>query len=122
MEKACKRLNKRFENVWISESQQTLPHDIATDNLFLNAVAFVETKLNQQELKTLFNQWEIEQGRDRNHPDSSLRDREIDLDILFSYHEYINGARVSEDYILPQFNQLLKTLTEQDILERINTP
>lgn len=70
------------QKVQYSRVITTEPVAMASDNQFLNALFVVQTHLPVDRLKQAFNTIEISLGRDRNDPQSSIKDRPIDIDIL----------------------------------------
>lgn len=70
------------QKVHYSRVITTEPVAMASDNQFLNALFVVQTHLPADRLKQAFNTIEISLGRDRNDPQSSIKDRPIDIDIL----------------------------------------
>jgi 2-amino-4-hydroxy-6-hydroxymethyldihydropteridine diphosphokinase len=60
----------------------TRPQGINSDSIFINTLCLLQSDLGKAELKALFNTIEIDLGRNRNDPESALKDRPADLDIL----------------------------------------
>ena len=71
-----------IERLTLSRVLTTPPVGMNTHRHFLNAVAYIETTLSAEQLKTISNQIEAEMGRDRSDPDSKHKDRPADIDIL----------------------------------------
>lgn len=61
---------------------RTEPVAMPSSNTFLNALFLIATPLPADKLKLAFNSIETSLGRDRSDPDSSIKDRQLDLDIL----------------------------------------
>lgn len=80
-------LLKSFEKVSISRVLHIPPVGMNSQHYFLNAIAFIETTMQQDDLKQICNQIEVALGRDRDDPDSKHKDRPADLDIL-AYLEF----------------------------------
>lgn len=76
-------LRDRFGRVAVSRIVHTRPVHMETDRDFYNLAVMVETELDEAALKQVCNAIETERGRDRSDPDSPLKDRPADLDILF---------------------------------------
>jgi len=51
---------------------------------FWNGVVLMRSDLDVHVLKAQLCQWEEESGRDRSHPNCSIRDRTLDVDIVWS--------------------------------------
>ncbi|WP_051986080.1 2-amino-4-hydroxy-6-hydroxymethyldihydropteridine diphosphokinase [Pseudidiomarina salinarum] len=65
-----------------SRAIYTKPVAIETSSDFLNALFLLETGCTAAELKQRFNQIEVALGRDRSDPQSSQKDRPMDIDII----------------------------------------
>ncbi len=65
-----------------SRAIYTKPVAIETSSDFLNALFLLETDWTAAELKHHFNQIESALGRDRSDPQSSQKDRPMDIDII----------------------------------------
>lgn len=75
-------LAKLSEEIEFSRDIVTQPVGIKTNKPFLNALFTLKTALPANELKQHFNEIEELLGRDRSDPQSSIKDRPIDIDIL----------------------------------------
>jgi len=75
-------LLEKFDHISISRVLHIPPVGMNSQHHFLNAVAFIETEMPEDELKNICNQIEVTLGRDRDDPDSKHKDRPADLDIL----------------------------------------
>lgn len=75
-------LLQHFDHFELSRVLHIPPVGMNSHHDFLNAVAFIETDLEQAKLKALCNQIEVTLGRDRDDPLSKTKDRPADLDIL----------------------------------------
>jgi len=85
---------------------------------FLNAVAYIESPLDANELKSLCNTIETQLGRDRDDPRSKFKDRPADIDILCvrSRAEIISktSSEITDEYFLyPVLSELQAFLSEQ---------
>lgn len=98
------QLLKSFEKISISRVLHIPPVGMNSQYYFLNAVAFIETAMQQDDLKQICNQIEVTLGRDREDPDSKHKDRPADLDILayFAFPRDITRAanNITDEYFL----------------------
>lgn len=104
-------LLKCFDHLHLSRVLYIPPVGMNTHRYFLNAVAFIETEMSEAELKHICNQIEIALGRDREDPNSKLKDRPADLDILLHMHSDKDWQRsassITDEYFLyPLINEL----------------
>ena len=76
-------LRDRFGRVAVSRILHTRPVHMDTERAFYNLAVMVETDLDATALKQVCNDIEIACGRNRGDPDSAIKDRPADLDILF---------------------------------------
>ena len=114
--RALARLSQAFGSVRVSEVIHTPPYGMHSQNSFLNALVIFEADLPQPQLKRWLNQLETDLGRDRTHPDSSTRDRPMDVDILaVSEQPSFPGTKLEEPY----FRQLLVGAVEPDSCRRV---
>ena len=96
---AVARLARLFGRVSLSPVVRTAPQGMASDNSFLNALAVFQSDLPPDRVKQHLNELEESLGRDRSDPDSSVRDRPIDVDILESRDRPgFSGQAITEDY------------------------
>ncbi|WP_328189018.1 2-amino-4-hydroxy-6-hydroxymethyldihydropteridine diphosphokinase [Marinobacter sp. OP 3.4] len=96
---AVARLARLFGPVSLSPVVRTAPQGMASDNSFLNALAVFQSDLPPDRVKQHLNELEESLGRDRSDPDSSVRDRPIDVDILESRNRPgFSGQAITEDY------------------------
>lgn len=106
-----------FEPVHLSRVLHIPPVGMNSHHYFLNAVAFIETKHTEAELKSVCNQIEIALGRDRCDPDSHLKDRPADLDILAYFPsaedwQQRSTSSITDEYFLyPLIDELKAYLT-----------
>jgi 2-amino-4-hydroxy-6-hydroxymethyldihydropteridine diphosphokinase len=106
-----KLLLRCFDSLYLSRVLYIPPVGMNTHHYFLNAVAFIETDMAEPELKNICNQIEIALGRDRCDPDSKLKDRPADLDILAHFDRAEDWQRsassLTDEYFLyPLINEL----------------
>lgn len=92
-------LSKLSDALDYSRDIPTQPVGIDTNKPFLNALFTLETELSAEQLKHHFNAIEETLGRDRSDPDSSIKDRTIDIDIL---------GTVDDDPVVPHYLEHLK--------------
>ena len=93
----------------------TAPVEIESESLFLNLAACFSSPLSQSALKERLNRLEVLLGRDRGDPLRKVKDRSIDLDILFSLQDGGEGQQQApplpeEPYLRPQVQELLEYL------------
>lgn len=82
MARMVKALLQHFDQLSLSSVLLIPPVGMNSHRDFLNAVAFLQTDMNAGSLKQLSNKIEIELGRQRHDPDSKIKDRPADIDIL----------------------------------------
>lgn len=80
---AMQKMCCEFDTVVVSRFHRTQAQGMKSHSLFWNGAVMVESDLSEPNLKTLLCSWEEESGRDRSHPQSSVKDRTLDLDILW---------------------------------------
>ncbi|MDX1706422.1 2-amino-4-hydroxy-6-hydroxymethyldihydropteridine diphosphokinase [Pseudidiomarina sp.] len=85
---AARELISDLGTAHYSRSIYTEPVAIETSRDFLNALFLLQTDYDAEELKQRFNQIEATLGRDRSDPQSSQKDRPMDIDIIGD----LNGA------------------------------
>lgn len=97
-------LLKCFSPLHLSRVVHIPPVGMNSHRHFLNAVAFIETDMAQDELKRLCNQIEVTLGRDRCDPNSKHKDRPADLDILCHFGSPSDWQRsassITDEYFL----------------------
>ena len=102
------------KEVVLSRVIETTAEGLESDQQFLNGVARIHTYLTPEQLKDLFNGIERDLGRDRDDPQSKVKDRVADLDILFKLSEMGCSAAAdqlpSEPYVRPLLIELLNAL------------
>ncbi len=76
-------MNQAFGELIVSRFFQTQAFLMVSRHSFWNGVVMFSSDLPFDELKKLLSDWEVESGRNRNHPQCSIRDRTLDLDILW---------------------------------------
>jgi 2-amino-4-hydroxy-6-hydroxymethyldihydropteridine diphosphokinase len=111
-----RQLLSHFDALHLSRVLHIPPVGMNSHRDFLNAAAFIETDMAEADLKAICNQIETALGRDRDDPDSKLKDRPADIDIL----TYFNGpadwqrsaSSITDEYFLyPLINELCAFLT-----------
>lgn len=113
-----------FERFDISRILHIPPVGMNSQHFFLNAVAFIETDMPQDNLKDICNAIEMRLGRDREDPDRKHKDRPADLDILCSLTvpDGLNtpAREVTDEYFLyPLIDELFKFLSDQPLNSQI---
>jgi 2-amino-4-hydroxy-6-hydroxymethyldihydropteridine diphosphokinase len=118
-------LSHRFEHIHLSRVLSIPPIGMNSHRDFLNVVVFIETDLNQQEVKTYCNDIEAALGRDRSDPNRKTKDRTADLDILTEMRLPADQARsansITDEYFLyPLIDELVAYLCgETDSLKQV---
>ncbi len=97
-------LLEHFESITLSRVISLPPIGMNSQHDFLNTVAFVPIDCSESALKHLCNTIEIRLGRDRLDPQSKVKDRPADLDIL-------KAIQLPQDTTLPAY-----TLTDEYFL------
>lgn len=113
-------LLNQFNHITLSRILTIPPVGMNSHHDFLNAVAFIETDLDVKALKQLCNKIEISLGRDRDDPDSKIKDRPADIDILSTFNLPDDCNRqaneVTDEYFLyPVIEEVIAYLCEQRI-------
>ena len=72
----------RLGEAYYSRALYTKPVAMHSTHDFLNALFILHTELDSVSLKQQFNAIEQQLGRDRSDPQSALKDRPMDIDIL----------------------------------------
>lgn len=108
-------LLKHFPMLEVSRVLKIPPIGMDSHRDFLNMVIFVETMLAHQGLKTICNDIEVKLGRDRDDPESKMKDRPADLDILtaisFPDDKHRTAESITDEYFLyPLINELFAFL------------
>jgi 2-amino-4-hydroxy-6-hydroxymethyldihydropteridine diphosphokinase len=80
---AIENMQQMFNEVVVSRFYRTQAFAMSSKHCFWNGVVMLSSDLACDALKNLLSCWEVESGRDRNHPQCSTRDRTLDLDILW---------------------------------------
>lgn len=79
-----RQLCERIPVITFSSLIETEPMDMATNNRFINGLAWFESSQSASQLKRFFNQLESRHGRNRHDPLSSYKDRCLDIDLVHS--------------------------------------
>lgn len=113
-------LLESFDNISMSRVLHIPPVGMNSQHYFLNAVAFIETDLKQDDLKYICNQIETALGRDRDDPDSKHKDRPADLDILaylaFPQDATREASSITDEYFLyPLIDELKAFLNDRAV-------
>jgi len=91
----CQMLDA-FDGVEVGRFFCSQANGMESRHLFWNGAVLIEAHSELQALKEQLCRWEVESGRDRTHPKCSLRDRTLDIDIVWSDQD---GWYVSPDNI-----------------------
>lgn len=113
-------LLENFDSISMSRVLHIPPVGMNSQHYFLNAVAFIETDLDHDDLKYICNQIEVALGRDRDDPDSKHKDRPADLDILaylmFPRDATREASSITDEYFLyPLIDELKAFLNNQPL-------
>jgi 2-amino-4-hydroxy-6-hydroxymethyldihydropteridine diphosphokinase len=114
------QLLEHFPRIILSRVLQLPPIGMNSPHDFLNVVVFIETHMNQDDLKDICNMIETKQGRDRNDPTRKTKDRPADLDIL-SAVQYPSDSDlpvhvITDEYFLyPLIEELVATISGKAI-------
>lgn len=107
---AIDMLMKTSDDLVVSRIIRTAPVGLLDNrHYFLNLVVMISSSLAAQPLKEVLNEIESNLGRDRNDPDKKVKDRTIDLDILFHLEE---RQRTIAPSVLPKESYLRVPLLE----------
>ena len=79
----------------LSSPYHSAPHDMQSNNCFVNAVALVATRLNPLNLLHFLLQLEAQHGRRRNPHAQGYQDRSLDLDLLFFDNLHIESEALT---------------------------
>lgn len=104
------------QNIYYSRTITTEPVAMNSDRNFLNALFVLQTHLDEKRLKQAFNTIEISLGRDRSDPDCSIKDRQIDIDILGAVESLHTAPELwpaVPDYLQALQTELQQTLAQQ---------
>lgn len=112
------QLLHRFDVLHLSRVLNIPPIGMNSHRPFLNAVAFIETDMPEEALKIICNQIETSLGRDRADPDSKIKDRPADLDILafisLPAQRDIPARSLTDEYFLyPLIDELTAFLCDE---------
>lgn len=80
---ALKKMMACFDAVRVGKFFYSPAYGIKSSRMFWNGAVLIETDLSPQALKDLLCGWEQASGRNRLHPKCSLRDRTLDIDIIW---------------------------------------
>lgn len=102
-----RQLCERIPVITFSSFIQTEPMGMATNNHFVNGLAWFESQQSPTQLKRFFNQLEARHGRNRHDPLSSAKDRCLDIDLV---HSATSLAELQQADIEPFLNSLHQQL------------
>ncbi|WP_438969656.1 2-amino-4-hydroxy-6-hydroxymethyldihydropteridine diphosphokinase [Methylophaga sp.] len=114
----------RFDHIHLSRVLHIPPVGMNSQHYFLNAVAFIETDMEEADLKHICNEIEIALGRDRDDPDSKHKDRPADLDILaymsFPRDSARETSNITDEYFLyPIIDEIKAYLSGKAVSEAL---
>ncbi|RUO62101.1 2-amino-4-hydroxy-6-hydroxymethyldihydropteridine diphosphokinase [Pseudidiomarina insulisalsae] len=109
---------EQLGQVVFSSAHYTQPVAIETQHQFLNALFVIETELEQAKLKQSFNHIEEKLGRDRSDPNSSEKDRPMDIDILGPLNTGNDTAtwRSVPDYLQTMARELQASVKQEEFI------
>jgi len=111
--KIVRHLCGQFGKMVLYPFIRTSPINIQSDNLFLNSVAIIQSELEQTALKTKLDGIELTLGRDKVDPQSSMKDRTADIDILHCCKRLDLCAEIAED--IPYIRRVLALKPSVDL-------
>lgn len=93
----------RIGEAYYSRAIYTKPVAMTSTHDFLNALFILHTELDSVALKQQFNAIEQQLGRDRSDPNSAIKDRPMDIDILgpLSVAEHMTTWQQVPNYLQP---------------------
>lgn len=103
--RAISMLQAQFAQLLVWPVIETMPANIRTNLHFYNTLVIVSSSLPPEQLKKMLNDMEYQLGRDRSDPDSSEKDRTIDIDIL-AQQSQLNLA-ITSQFREPYIRQVL---------------
>lgn len=103
--RALSMLQAQFAPLLVWPVIETMPTAIETSHHFYNTLVVISSSLPPEQLKKILNQMEGDLGRDRSDPQSSEKDRTIDIDILAQQSE-LNFA-ITEQFTESYLRQVL---------------
>jgi len=77
------KMHHNFDEVYVGRFFRSPADGMQSNHLFWNGAVLIDTPLSPINLKSRLCEWEEESGRDRSHAQCSLRDRTLDVDILW---------------------------------------
>lgn len=100
--KALDALTRLTNDLTLSPLIQTEPHGMSSSHPFYNALFWFESEEDAESIKADFNAIETRLGRDRSDPSKKLKDRPIDLDILYAGpRKALASLSVEDPYLAP---------------------
>lgn len=105
LELALHRLSQTFRGVLVWPVVATTPAAMTTDKDFLNTLVLIQSHWSPGQLKQWLNKLEEHQGRDRNDPQRSTKDRSIDIDIQAQQSQL--NLSVTQEFRAPYVQQVL---------------
>jgi 2-amino-4-hydroxy-6-hydroxymethyldihydropteridine diphosphokinase len=117
-------LSTHFDSLWISRVIHIPPVGMPSKHDFLNAVLYLPTALEADQLKALCNQIEMDLGRDRDDPDSKHKDRPADIDILCAVNTKADLAKpleqiTDEFFLYPLIEELQQCLADKPLQQAL---
>ncbi|MDJ0753989.1 MAG: 2-amino-4-hydroxy-6-hydroxymethyldihydropteridine diphosphokinase [Ardenticatenaceae bacterium] len=116
--RGLKTLQDLSSRLVVSRIVQTAPVGMISDHTFYNLVVFMQTVFDAVDLKKRFNAIEESFGRDRSDPQSAVKDRPLDLDILVDVGSEISWPAAIEEadsYYRPLLAELVAFLSGQPL-------
>ncbi len=102
-----RQLCERIPVITFSSFIQTEPMGMVTSNYFVNGLAWFESQHSASQLKRLFNQLEARHGRNRHDPQSSAKDRCLDIDLVYYATNLEALSRAPTEPFLTRLHQQL---------------
>lgn len=107
--KALECLLTRFGSLYLYPCVYTKAQDVESENVFINALLWLQSSENPATVKEQLCLIETELGRDRSCAFRSVKDRSCDLDILYSGHEATLPLQWPELLTEPYLQAVLET-------------
>jgi len=79
-----KQMLNRFDDIYVSRFFRVPAYGMWSKHEFWNGAVMIDSDDEADVLKAVLSKWEEQSGRDRSHPQCSLRDRTLDIDIIWN--------------------------------------
>ncbi|MFM2481594.1 2-amino-4-hydroxy-6-hydroxymethyldihydropteridine diphosphokinase [Celerinatantimonas sp. YJH-8] len=104
------QLSAYFSPITFSSLIYTAPSQMISSHDFVNGLFYFKAERSIEMIKRLFNQLEMYHGRNKRDPQSSQKDRVLDLDILMSHSALSQLSHYAPipEYLKPLHDELFK--------------